>query len=184
MGRGRGLVYIMGMILLSACASPREVVTTERTAPLPAPAAAALDAVADAEPVERLIVYAERIRWFAPSTLEAERAAAERDLRREADAYHRLKLALLLSLRRAPFRDDTRARDLLSRAAKETGAKNQPIRSFAMFLLQELDDRWAGERALEEERRQRQILQKKLDQLKAIEEEMDRRVLPGVTPPR
>lgn len=181
MRRRNGLIHIMGTILLlSACASPREAVKTEPLAARPV-----LDAASDARPVEQLVVYAERIRWLAPAALDAERAAAERDLRRDATAPNRLKLALLLSLRRAPFRDDNRARALFSEAANEGGADKQPIRSFAMLLLQELDERWAADRALDEERRQRQALQKKLDQLKAIEEEMDRRVLPpSVTPPR
>ena len=72
----------------------------------------------------------------------------------------------------------------MSEAARESGEKNQPLRSFAMWLLQDLDDRWAAERTLDDERRQRLALQKKLDQLKAVEEEMDRRTSPSVVPAR
>lgn len=178
----KGFVCIVGTLtLLSACASTRPASPAARTA-LPVLTAPESN---DGTETERIVVYAERIRWFAPSTLEAERSAAERDLRRDASAFNRLRMAVLLSLRRAPFRDDARARELLSSVAKEPGAKNQPLRSYAMSLLQDIDDRWASERMLEEERRQRLALQKKLDQLKAVEEDMDRRTpAPAVPPPR
>lgn len=179
----KGLVGAMGaVLLLSACASaPTRTSTAAPVAPAPSQVIASAD---DMTPAERLVVYAESIRWFAPSALETERLAAEQDYRRDPSAFNRVRLATILTLRRAPFRDDTRARELLSQAAKEPGAKNQPIRSFAMMLLQDLDDRWAGERAIDDERRQRLLLQKKLDQLKAVEEEMDRRAPPAVVPPR
>jgi hypothetical protein len=173
----RGHAFIMGMVLLlSACASTRSAT--------PPPPRAILEPAAADNPSERLMIYGERLRWLAPSSLDAERAAAEEDYRRDPSAFNRLRLALLLALRRAPFRDDMRARDLLSQAATERGSSNQPLRSFAMWLLQDFDDRWAAERALDEERRQRLTLQKKLDQLKAVEEDMDRRASPSVVTPR
>lgn len=175
----------MGIIvLLAACATTRETPTTTTAAATPArPVVVDVDENVGSD-VERLIIYAERLRWIAPSLLETERASAERDYKREPNPYNRMRLALLLSLRRAPFRDDVRARDLLSQTTRERGADNQAIRSFAMLWLQELDERWALERALDDERRHRQNLQKKLDQLKAIEEEMGRRAPPPPVSPR
>lgn len=185
MDNNKGLVrLIIGMVvLLSACASTRPpVVPVSPTgAPLPGRAIASAEEMTSAE---RLIVYAESIRWFAPSALDTERASAELDYRRNPNAFNRVRLAMLLTLRRAPFRDDMRARALLSQAAKESGAANQPIRSLAMLLLQDLDDRWASDRTVDDERRQRLALQRKLDQLKAVEEEMDRRAPPPVVTPR
>jgi hypothetical protein len=180
----KGLVWLMGIVLLSACASMREPVTPAMSpagTPLPGRAIVSAEEMTSAE---RLIVYAESIRWFAPSALDTERASAEMDYRRSPNAFNRIRLAMLLTLRRAPFRDDMRARQLLSQAAKEPGTKNQPVRSLAMLLLQDLDDRWVNDRTVDDERRQRLALQRKLDQLKAVEEEMDRRTPPTVVTPR
>lgn len=182
MDNNKGWMWVMGTAaLLSACASvPDSAPAVSPTgAPLPGRAIISAEEMTSAE---RLIVYAESIRWFAPSALDTERASAEIDYRRNPNAFNRIRLAMLLTLRRAPFRDDTRARELLSRAAKEPGTKNQPVRSLAMLLLQDLDDRWASDRMVDDERRQRLALQKKLDQLKAVEEDMDRRAPPVVTP--
>lgn len=184
MDNKKGLVCNMGIaLLLSACASTRDLTpaTSPASAPLPGQVVASAEEMTS---TERLIVYAESIRWFAPSALDTERASAEIDHRRNPNAFNRIRLAMLLTLRRAPFRDDIRARTLLSQAAKEPGANNQPVRSLAMLLLQDLDDRWASDRTIDDERRQRHALQKKLDQLKAIEEDMDRRAPPPVVSPR
>lgn len=184
MDNKKGLLCNMGIVLLlSACAStPDPIPAMSATgAPLPGRVVASAEEMTSAE---RLIVYADSIRWFAPSALNTERASAELDYRRNPNAFNRIRLAMLLTLRRAPFRDDMRARELLSQAAKESGAKNQPVRSLAMLLLQDLDDRWATDRTIDDERRQRHALQKKLDQLKAVEEEMDRRAPPAVGAPR
>lgn len=167
-------------MLMAACASTREPATAGAS-----PVRNVIDATEiPGSDVERLVVYAERIRWFAPSMLDAERAVAERDLKNEPSAFNRMRLASLLLLRRAPFRDEARARELLSQTTKERGTQNQAIRSIAMLWLQELDERWSMDRMLDDERRQRQTLQKKLDQLKAIEEDMGRRNPPPVMTPR
>jgi hypothetical protein len=181
MNRARGRAFAVTIcFLVSACASTRNVSTENATpAPLPRVTDAGAPRTAD-----ELVVYAERIRWLAPNALEKERANVEQDYHRRPTAINRLQLALLLSLRRTPFRDDGRARELVSEVAREPGEKNEALRSFAMLLLQDLDDRWAAERMLDEERKQRLVLQKKLDQLKAIEEEMDRRATPSVVPVR
>ncbi|MFL6624142.1 MAG: hypothetical protein ACJ8J7_09265 [Sulfurifustaceae bacterium] len=177
----RRLVFIMAMAMfLSGCAGQRPTSTTTWNAepPLRAADPEREAAVTQASNVERLVVYADRLRWIAPPMLDTERASAEIALGHAPTAVNKVKLALVLMLRRAPFRDDTRARELLSQAAKDPGPDGQPMRSLATWLLQELDDRWAGERQLEEERRQRALLQRKVDQLKALEEEMDRRSAP------
>lgn len=184
MDNNKGWLWLMGTaVLLSACASMRDPqpAVSPTGAPLPGRTIVSAEEMTSAE---RLIVYAESIRWFAPSALDTERASAEVDYRRNPNAFNRIRLAMLLTLRRAPFRDDMRARELLSRAAKEPGTKNQPVRSLAMLLLQDLDDRWASDRTVDDERRQRLALQKKLDQLKAVEEDMDRRPPPAVVTPR
>src|ERR1051325_1736064 len=167
------------LFFLTACAStkPASNANVPPAQNIPAPP---LPRVTDSNPIgpsaaEQLLIYAERIRWLAPSALESERMTVEQEYRRRPTAVNRLELRRVLGLRRAPFRDDARSRELLSDAAREPGEKNQPLRSFAMWLLQDLDDRWATERTLDDERRQRLALQKKLDQLKAVEEEMDRR---------
>lgn len=178
---GRKIVFIMGVVMfLFGCATHRAANTVSRTesAPRTAADAAREPVVANASDVEHLVMYADRLRWVAPPMLDAERASAEIDLARAPTAANKVKLALVLMLRRAPFRDDTRARELLSQGAKDAESDSQPMRSLATWLLQELDDRWASERQLDDERRQRTLLQRKVDQLKALEEEMDRRSAP------
>ncbi|MFL6649126.1 MAG: hypothetical protein ACJ8KO_14290, partial [Sulfurifustaceae bacterium] len=130
------------VIFLSGCAGQRAARTTTE------PPSRAADperqaAVAQASNVERLVMYADRLRWLAPPMLDTERASAEIENGRAPNAVNKVKLALVLMQRRAPFRDDTHARELLSQAAKDPGPDGQPMRSLATWLLQELDDRWA-----------------------------------------
>lgn len=179
----RGYVCIMGTILLvSACASTGTATPPPNPSSPPPPMVEAVTETAS--PIERLVIYADKLRALTPPALESERMTAEQDYRSAPTGFNRLRLALVLSQPRVPFRDDARARELLGQAVRDPSASSDALRSFAGWMLQELDDRAAAERMLEEERRQRLGLQKKLDQLKAVEEEMDRRSNPSVVTPR
>lgn len=181
----KGIAGAIGITLLvSACASSSRVT---RSVPPPAtpphtPVVAAKAAQEDA--LAHLIVYAARTHSLPPPVLRSEYAVAREAYRRAPGVYTRLRLAALMSCKRAPFRDDRRARELLTEAADDAGA-DETVRGLAALWLQDLEERMALERALDNERRERQALQRKLEQLKVIEEEIDRRPsLPVVPPPR
>jgi hypothetical protein len=122
-----------------------------------------------------LLAYTESVRLLTPRELGREYARTERGYSKEANPAERVKLAIILSLRHAPFRDEARARGLLLQAAADTGYNAAEYRALAELLLAALDERRELERSLEEERRKRAELDRKLQQLKAIEEEIDRR---------
>lgn len=180
----KGIASVIGIaVFVSACASSSRII---QPAP-PGPDARVRPADREAtivqeDPVERLIVYGAQTHSFPPPVLRSEYMVAQEEHRRAPGAYTRLRLASLLSCTRAPFRDDRRARELLAEAAGDAGAA-EPVRSLATLWLRGLEERMALERALEDERRRRQALQNKLEQLKVIEEEIDRRPAMPVVPP-
>lgn len=132
--------------------------------------------------LDGLMHYAERVRLLAPGALEREYIEREQGFQEEASAANRIRLAVLLGLRQAPFRDDARARLLLLQAAHQSGYNAEAYRSLAVLLLQQLDERRQMEATLDSERKERQALRRKLEQLKAIEEEIDRRMPPVIQP--
>lgn len=181
-----GIALLMGTLLfLSACApfsrtstsvsSSAPAVRAVEPAPLPDQSKAA-----DAQRLERLLAYAARSRSFTSDRLAAEYAAVRAAERRQASPEGRVRLAILLAHPRAPFRDDTRARKLLRQAARERSA----IGDLARLLHREADQRAGLERALVRERARRAELQQKLEQLKTIEQEIDRRAPTPVVPER
>lgn len=131
---------------------------------------------------ETVLGYTETVRLLSPGELQREYTRVERGYSKEPKIVNRLKLAILLGLRHAPFRDEARARGLLLQAVSESGYNATLHRRLAALLLVGLDERRELERSLEEERRQRQALAKKLEQLRTIEEDIDRRRSPAVTP--
>jgi len=132
--------------------------------------------------LEDLISYAERVRLLAPGALQREYSEREQGFRDEGSPANRIRLAVLLGLKQAPFRDDARARHLLLQAAHQSGYNAESYRGLAVLLLQQLDERREMEATLESERKERQALRRKLEQLKAIEEQIDRRMPPVIQP--
>ena len=143
-----------------------------------------------------LLSYAEWIRTLPPDELQQLFTSTEAGFEQEDTPARRIRLALLLSLDDAPFRDDTRAQQLLQQylEGKTTGPTG--YRDFAALWLQVLEERerWHEdqvrlEQALAKERKQRessqqqletskeqlQTLQQQLDALKAIEENISER---------
>lgn len=135
-----------------------------------------------ASELESLVSYAEQVRLLAPAQLARELAEREQGFREDATPANRIRLAMLLGLRQAPFRNDARARQLLLQAAHQSGYNVDEYRGLAVLLLLQLDERREMETTLENERKERQALRRKLEQLKAIEEEIDRRMPPVIQP--
>lgn len=178
MERCKAMVLLVGMVLLCGCA-PLARTSTSVAAPAPAPEPTnASHPARQVEPapdprLERLLAYAARSRSFSVERLAAEYAELRRAARPSVD--QRIRLAILLAHPAAPFRDEARARDLLRQAARAPAG----VGDLARLLQAEIETRAHLERVLARERTQRQELQHKLEQLKTIEQEIDR---PAATP--
>ncbi|MBI3897095.1 MAG: hypothetical protein HY308_02230 [Gammaproteobacteria bacterium] len=137
-----------------------------------------------ANDLEALMSYTATLQLLSSDELRREYERVEANYNKDENITDRLKLAALLSVRHAEFRNDTRARDLLLQSVGDGDYDSQLYRSLAALLLVMLDERRTLEHSVEDERRQRQALSKKLEQLRAIEEEIDRRTSPPVITPR
>lgn len=179
-GKARGWLMGFGLTVLAGC-------TSLETSPAGVPAVSPSDVPtypSESADTVALLQYAEAIRAMNPKALQRERSAAEQRHAKQASADGRIRLALLLSLPHAPFRNDARARSLLSQAARDGDYNAGSYRRLAAFLLTVLAERAEIEKALEDERKQRLAVQKQLQQLKAIEEDIDRRIPSTVINPK
>jgi hypothetical protein len=131
-----------------------------------------------------LLRYAEAVCTLPPDKLQQVYVHAEKGVRQEPSSAARIRLALLLSRRDAPFFDESRARSLLQAAADPGAGTNgdSESASLARLLLAMLDDRARmreerdrTEQALASERKARATLQRQLDELKAIEQKLNDR---------
>jgi hypothetical protein len=131
-----------------------------------------------AEDANRMLAYAQRLLMLSQDALQRERTAAMRALARRKSALNRLRMALLLALADPPLRDDARAAVLLQGILKDKMAATA-LKNLAAVLARVVDERLQQEeryrklaaKATEGERRA-DLLQHKLDALKAIEKTM------------
>lgn len=136
-------------------------------------------------PFAELVAYSNWLRARTPEELRRLYAGVEARAKNPASAIDRLRLAILLSQMHAPFRNDVRARELADEVIRQD---NSDIAMFAYTLRWDLQNRGNAqsecERALSQERRQRAALKQKLNELKAIEEQIHRRDVskPATTP--
>jgi hypothetical protein len=143
-----------------------------------------------ADEFQGLVQYAQWLRSRAPETLDTARGEAEKRLQESDSALARVRLALVLSLPGTNFQNEARARSLLEKVTQTPGEANDGVHAFATMLATNLEDRqWVRERMNHEleaerkqyqkelvsERQQREQLQQKLDKLKAIEQQLNRR---------
>jgi hypothetical protein len=118
--------------------------------------------------------YAEAIHDLDADALQREYVEVEERFSDKQAVMDRFSLILLLSAPDTPFRNDARARELLS----EYVDRNRDDGAYwhvAQFLLRSLNERRAMEQATEAERKQTQQLRKQVQELKAIEQHMDER---------
>lgn len=123
-----------------------------------------------------LVAYTNWLRSRSADELKPLLADAEHRIRNNPRPIDRLRLAVLLSIPQAPFRDEARALTLAEEVI-DSGASETAL--FAYTLRWDLQNRKAlqadFDRAMTKERQQRSTLKKKLDELKAIEEQLHRR---------
>lgn len=166
------LVASLIAVMLSAC----QTIET-KTTPSNAGSAAVEPEARDDLP--GLIRYTSWIRHQPMARLVAIRPRMEKLAHDTDSSVFRIRLAILLSVSDAPFRDEARARTLLNQIIARNDPGHRDLVAFAKVLLWNLDDRASAretcENDLKNERSQRQNLQHKLDELKAIEEQLDQR---------
>ena len=127
-----------------------------------------------ADSLEDLMRYAETIRVMSVEAQQREFRRVEARFSVQRAVTDRFMLALLLSVPESTLRNDARARELLSEYV-ERNRDDSRYRSFAKFLLRGLNERRALEQAMDTERKQALQLRKQVDELKAIEQHMDKR---------
>ena len=128
---------------------------------------------------DELLRYIEHIRRAPVSVLEREAHDSEQRAQTEPTMLNRMRQALFLAFAPTPFRSTSRAHMLLDGLSREPG----DLQSLAKLLTASLQERLNLEVALSEERKQKHDLRRKLDQLKAIEEDLGRdRQTPIINP--
>jgi predicted ribosome quality control (RQC) complex YloA/Tae2 family protein len=185
--------------LLAGCVIPIEQPSA------PAPTAEATPVVivpaprnADAEEALALLAYFHRVSGLGAEELRREYNAVNSAFAREKTEMQRMKLALLLSVPGAAFRDDARLLTLLDTSSLRSAPADSPQRE-VLTLLQRLtaervrqlaqakeeqrrietqakDDQKRLEQQLKDEQKRADELQQKLDALVAIDRELRQRV--------
>jgi hypothetical protein len=130
--------------------------------------------------VGELVHYARTIRTLDDSALAQEYSAVTHRLRHEYPwPGDRIRLALLLSLPSAPFRNDAGARRLLSEALQGEAGAVRDFVSLQLAILDERDDQARAIDRMEQElsgtRAQVNTLREQLEALKAIEKNIEER---------
>lgn len=134
--------------------------------------------IESSDSAEGLLNYGARLRSIRAETLEQEYMRAAAAVADDSTAPNRIRLALLLSLPGASFQDHVRAKAQLEKVLGDSADETRPYHDVARFLLALLNERRQLESSLADERRQRQELQQKLEQLKAIEQDTGGRIPP------
>lgn len=159
----------------TGCALPARAPETQPSAPIAPPSTPSVNPRDD-----ELLRYIESVRAMPAPQLEHEAHMLDHNARLEPNAVNRLRLGVFLGFAPPPYRATGRAQELLDGVWRDDGGQRDIVR----LLQAVLQDRQQLETTLTDERRQRQALRNKLDQLKAIEEDLDRRMEPPVINPR
>lgn len=122
----------------------------------------------------QLLRYTERVSRMEDPAQRREHALATQAFEREASAFNRLRLALLLTLPDTSFQCDSCAHDLM-RDYLQAGGDDSTWRDFAALVLRSTEKRLRLQKALDTERKQRQQAAEQLEKLKAIEQRLTER---------
>lgn len=144
--------------------------------------------------VSELLDYYGRLAALPPDEQQRAYQEAKADFERQSGDMQRLRLALALSLPRAPWRDDAQVLQLVESIAETPGDRPSPRRNFALAIHKLVGERLRllreeqrkaddaqqklhgqlaeRQRQLREEHRKAEDLQEKLDALLAIDRDM------------
>jgi hypothetical protein len=142
--------------------------------------------VGAAHKVELLLAYYDRIAKLSNAEVAKEQLSAQQLFNRTKTDYSRVRLALVLSAPNNAARDGQRALALLEPLLRVGIGDATPMRNFALVLRHLIaGDLRTGERLqstieklkedLRDQQKQAQILQQKLDTLKALEKSTPKR---------
>ncbi|MCG6971002.1 MAG: hypothetical protein LJE85_14635 [Gammaproteobacteria bacterium] len=196
-------VLLSGCELFDNLRQEPETVTTEpvQTAPEPEPATVIesfyeepsnwrpvlpheLDAhFEESEALLKLMRYSRRIKELTPEELNQEYQAYQAHTKEEKTAVNmQLQHALLLSAAEAPYRDDKRAKTILTKIINSGEKRGLVLREYAYSLLVNIEQREQAEQQyrqlrniLKKEIDRRELLEQKLEALKSIEESITQR---------
>ncbi len=148
--------------------SARRVLATVAAALLLGGCAATPWTAAETREVIELLDFHDRLTGMAADELRLEYQAAQAAFDKQPGDVQRLRLALLLTLPRAPWRDDARALQLLGGMETVPPGQPSPRRDLAVLIQKLVAER---QRQVREEHRKVEDLQQKLDSLRAIDRE-------------
>jgi hypothetical protein len=159
------------LLALAACIPPPQEASRQETSWLPAPPASA----SDSDRALAFYYYALSLKGGdLAKEYEKNRAAFEKD----KSSLNRVRLAVLLSLPSASFRDDAAALSLLQPLFKD-GENPEPLRPLAALLQSHIHDMKRADDALQaqsgklrDEQRRAEALQHKLEALLEMEMKM------------
>jgi hypothetical protein len=122
----------------------------------------------EAREVIELLDHYDRVAAMTTEEQRREYQAAQAAFDKQPGDAQRLRLALLLTLPRAPFRDDARALQLLAGMEPVPPGQASPRRDLALLVQKLVAER---QRQVRDEHRKVEDLQQKLDSLRAIDRE-------------
>jgi hypothetical protein len=126
-----------------------------------------------------LLAYRQRVLAMNDEELGAEYSVAIQALAKQKSDVARLRVAMLLSVPAAAFRDDARAAALAEEVAGRKTAENGPLKALASVIAAVADEQRRQEeryqklnQRLQEEEKRADALQQKLNGLKAIDKNL------------
>jgi hypothetical protein len=139
----------------------------------------AAPAVTEGVNVHDLAVYYLNLEALDQDGLQREFVRVQADVEAHHSPADRIRLAMLLGLPRAPFKNYDRSLSLFGEALREPFGRNADAKSFlaafsamVLELKKQSEQNQSLESKLKEERKQRDLLQQKLDELTTIEKKL------------
>lgn len=172
----RLLVAAIAALVLAGCALLRGQEPAAAPAPPPAQVTAPqAELVQEIEEVMALLAYYQRMLGMSAEDLRREHQLATQALARDKTEFGRLRLALLLNVPSAAFRDDAKLTTLLETSAARNGPPESPRRQFVTLLHKLVSERMREQRRADELQLRADELQQKLDAVLEIERSLRNR---------
>jgi hypothetical protein len=136
-------------------------------------------AVAEGADAHDLAVYYLSLEALDQEGLQREFVSVQAAVEEHHSPADRIRLAMLLGLPRAPFKNYDRSLTLFGEALRDPSGRNADAKSFlaafsamVLELKKQSEQNQSLEAKLKEERKQRDLLQQKLDELTTIEQKL------------
>lgn len=164
----RGLWLCVATLTLSGCALFNPETPEDRLSSPVAIAESGPDYDRERAEVSALLAYYQDVQGLTAEEQKREHQAVSHGFARDRSELGRLKLALLLTLPQAPWRDDARLLALLEGAVSRKAAADSPLRHFVGLLLKMTQERLRDQKRADD-------LQLKLDTMLEIENKLRER---------